>query len=148
MKRMKIVLLCSGSLFLAGCGVNPSVSGNDVAGIGGLAVPEKRGQPMAGLKPSSGQAGGPVTTGAIVPADAEGVVVDLPDSSARTRGTQSGSPGEQVQLSVSARKQEDAGQAAGSHSGDDTDDMSEEERHRQELINRGDLPPDAPLPVQ
>ncbi len=90
------------------------------AGIGGSGQSEN-------LTPSNAN-GEPASTGSIVPAQNEGAVVDLPDSSVHMR-----SSGTTRQSSI-----DDSGH----------EELSAEERHRRELVNRGDLEEGQPLPAQ
>lgn len=113
--------------------MSPSILGQSAAGIGRSKAPES-------LTPANMNSGSPVSTGSIVPLSQEGQVVDLPDA------------GDQMQASSSYQAQGGKIQAVGPGTGEPTSDaeqtLTPQERHRQELINRGDLPEDQPLPVE
>jgi len=70
----------------------------------------------------------PAATGSVVPSQNEGEVVDLPDSSAH------------MDALVQARR--------GNIDNLDNEELSAEERHRRELVNRGDLEEGQALPAQ
>jgi len=137
---MKQILLVTGIitiLMLGGCTVSPSMLGdNNIVGIGGgggggtdtpgsLIPPDTR-------TSSSAVAGSPGATGSIVPLRDAGAVVDMPDSSARMQGSSSFQQGESQSV------EEEAGEQI----------LSAEERHRRELINRGDLQEGQMLPAE
>ena len=125
-------------LILSGCTVSPSMLGNNIAGLG-VGEEQKNQSPAIlapmGANPSS-TAGPPPSTGSIVPLNSEGTVVDLPDSSVQKRASSPLQPGQPavVEDGISAIEGEQASSAA--------------ERHRRELINRGDLREGQPLPVE
>ncbi len=125
---MKQILLLSGiisMLMLSGCTVSPSVLGDNVAGIGSSALPDTQIAPIINA---------PGSTGSIVPLREEGAVVDLPDSSAQ----------------AASRVQHDqtSSGTAGRLASEDEQAITAEERHRLELINRGDLVEGQALPVE
>jgi hypothetical protein len=125
---MKQILRVMGScavLMLAGCTINSSMLGDNVAGIGGAGT-------QGNL--SAQTTGAPVSTGSIVPLNEEGRVVDLPDA------------GGQVQASSSY--QEGNAQDSGEQVREIEQALSPDELHRRELINRGDLQEGEPLPVE
>ena len=130
---MKQILLLPGiilMLMLSGCTVSPSVLGGNVAGIGDGALPDTQISPIINA---------PVETGSIVPLGEEGAVVDLPDSSVQTQA--SSSPYQQAP--IGSFEGQSGGQA---DEGEQT--SSAAERHRRELINRGDLAEGQALPVE
>ncbi len=114
---------------LSGCTVNSSVLGNGIAGIAG--------------------AGEPSSTASIVPQNDEAAVVDLPDAGNRAKGSPSGEPVTQSSSDAGAVNSAGYDQARGTvdEQADEQDLQSPEELHRQELVNRGDLPEGAPLPA-
>jgi len=118
---MKLILLfigCITASMLAGCTMSAP---SMLSGIGGGG--------KSGNFESSNATGEPaLTTGSIVPARNEGDVVDLPDSS--------------VHLGRSAVTQRRSVDDYGN------EELSAEERHRRELVNRGDLEEGQPLPAQ
>lgn len=148
MKQILSVLACTGSLLLGACSVNPAVLGNNVAGIGGAQKSLTTQNPEA-----NALANGPVepaSTGSIVPLNGEGAVVDLPDSGSRaTDQVEEQASSDQLQLFSSQRN---APRIDGMLSGQPVEEpeqpLSAEERHRRELINRGDLQEGQPLPSE
>ena len=106
---------------LAGCSISaPSM----MAGIGGGAT-ENLAQATVTAESNT-----PTSTGSIVPSQNEGNVVDLPDASVHTRASGATPQGHVDGLS------------------DSEGDLSAEELHRRELVNRGDLQEGEPLPTQ
>ena len=128
MKQVSKLFVCLSVMMLAGCSVNPSVLGTNIAGIGG-----------------EGGSGPGATTGSIVPLSSEGEVVDLPSASEYADKNNSD------QMQVLSAHQEGAvrvdGAFAGQADGEPEQALSAQERHRRELINRGDLQEGQPLPV-
>ncbi|MCP4933134.1 MAG: hypothetical protein GY927_02780 [bacterium] len=127
---MKQILLVPGiflMLMLSGCTVSPSVLGGNIAGIGSGASQENQ-QPTI--------LNAPAETGSIVPLGEEGAVVYLPDSSAQT------------QASSTAQHGPTSSGAADRFVSEDEKAVSADERHRRELINRGDLREGQPLPLE
>jgi hypothetical protein len=145
MKQILCVLACAGSLLLAGCSANSSVLGNKIAGIGGAAKSWTPQNTQTNALANGAEE--PVSTGSIVPLSAEGAVVDLPDAGSRADNQASD---DQVKLSSSS--QEGAtdidGMAQGQQDVEPEQPLSAEERHRRELINRGDLQEGEALPVE
>ncbi len=144
---MKQILRVTGiilMLMLSGCTVSPSVLGNNIAGIGSGAAQQN--QASANMQAANAEtslkaapdqsADAPGSTGSIVPLSQEGAVVDLPDSS--TLVAPSATFG-QAPTSVG-----DEGVAVS----EDEQAFSAAERHRRELINRGDLQEGQPLPAE
>ncbi len=122
---MKLILSFMGCLaasMLSGCTFSaPSM----MAGIGGNGTQE---QVVRGAVTADAGEQMPASTGSIVPPQNEGEVVDLPDASAH------------MEAAAEARR--------GNADSLDTEELSAEERHRRELVNRGDLEEGQPLPAQ
>ena len=119
---MKLILPIAGCLvasLLSGCAVStPSMFGNGMAGIGGGGPATNVGMTTTA---SGSVAGTPVATGSIASSARQEDVGDFPA----------------------------AGVRAGARSDmEDEEDLSPEELHRRELINRGDLEEGQPLPAQ
>ena len=127
MKQILLVPSIILMLMLSGCTVSPSVLGGNVAGIGSSALPDTQIAPIINA---------PGSTGSIVPLREEGAVVDLPDSSAR------------AQASSSVQRAPTTSGVTDRLASDDEAAISAEERHRRELINRGDLRKGQSLPVE
>ncbi len=127
MKQILLVPSIFLMLMLSGCTVSPSVLGGNVAGIGSGGLPDKKFSPIIST---------PDSTGSIVPLGEEGAVVDLPDSSAQAQNS-----------SVIQRAPTSSG-AADALAAEDEQAVSAQERHRRELINRGDLREGQPLPAE
>ncbi len=144
MKQILCVVCGFTVLMLTGCTVSPSVLGNNVAGIGGAGISgNERAEnahsenSSAQQNPDSGfQVGAPTSTSSIVLLRDEGRVVDLPDAS--------------NQMQTSSAYQENnprvMTQGPDGQTPESEQAMSPEERHRRELINRGDLQEGEPLP--
>ena len=123
MKQILHIAMGLALSMLAGCTVAPSTLGVNIAGVSGPQSPKNL-SPIANGAPSS--------TGSIVPLRDEGVVVDLPDSSHHMQASSA---------YQNNQAQEQAGMA-------EDEPLSAKERHRRELINRGDLQEGQALPVQ
>ncbi len=127
MKQILLVPSIILMLMLSGCTVSPSMLGGNFAGIGSGVSPDNQISPTINASD---------TTGSIVPSGEEGVVVDLPDSSAQMQAS-SGIQGATTSPDTADQLTTQEEQAA-----------SAQERHRRELINRGDLKEGQPLPVE
>ncbi len=127
MKQILLVPSIILMLLLSGCTVSPSMLGGNIAGIGGGVSPDNQISPTINASD---------TTGSIVPLNEEGAVVDLPDSSAQMQAP-SAIQGAPTSSGAADRLVSEEEQAA-----------SAQERHRRELINRGDLREGQPLPAE
>ena len=126
MKPVSYFVCGLSAMVLTGCSVNPSVLGGNIAGIAGSQSATS--SSISENESLAGPVQAPAATGSIVPLNEEGAVVDLPVAGDRAE-IQANDVESQQGVEIERP-------------------LSAEERHRQELVNRGDLQEGQPLPVE
>lgn len=145
MKQILFAINMAAVLMLTGCTVSSGMLGNTMAGIGGDGGSKAAGSLSSASNLNgtiSAASGAPLSTGAIVPLREEGAVVDLPDASAQRQAQVSSSYQNGAQHPPYGEGETEETQTT------DPDNLTPDELHRRELINRGDLPEGAPLPAE